>query len=121
MRVQDAVAAVRAFTAEGELGSPAIEFRAPLNQFSDSLRSVFYKNSRGFWLAKAVAGLQSVLKMEADFIFVAEGCRDAALRKLGIRFSYVAFGQHQYVAGGGEFDGSTQPSNTSAYNQEVDF
>ncbi len=40
MRVQNAVAAVRSFAAEGELGALAVKFRTPLNEFFDTLRGI---------------------------------------------------------------------------------
>ncbi len=76
MGVQDAVAAVCAFSAEGELGALAIEFCSPLNQFVDALGSVFLpQHFGGFGIAKSIPALQRVLKVETDLIFVAKcGC-----------------------------------------------
>src|SRR5437879_5389624 len=39
VRVQDAVTAVRALTSKSQLGAFAVEFRAPLHQLLDSLRT----------------------------------------------------------------------------------
>ena len=58
--------------AECELGSLRSNSRAPGNQLLDALGTLFDQNLRGFRIAQAVAGLQRVLQVEADFVFVAE-------------------------------------------------
>ena len=93
--VQDAVAAVRALPAEGELGALPIEFRAPLNQFLDALGSVFDQHLGGFGIAETIARLQGVLQVEADFVFIAECGRDAALSPLRVGFGDLALGQNE--------------------------
>ena len=103
--VQDAVAAVRAFPAEGELGALAIEFGAPLNQFVDALGSVFHQHLGRFGIAKAIAGLQRVLQVKTDLVLVAERGRDATLGPLRVRFRDFALGQHEDRARCRQFDG----------------
>ena len=119
MRVQNAVAAVRAFAAEGELGALAIEFRAPLNQFIDALGGVLHQYFGGFGIAQAIAGLQRVLEVETDFVFVAECGRNAALGPLRIRFSDLALGQHENRACTCQFNRGTQPGNSGANHKEI--
>ena len=55
--VQNAVAAVCALAGEGKLGSIAIEFGAPLNQFFDALGAFFHQNFGGIGITQAVAGI----------------------------------------------------------------
>ena len=61
--MQNAVAAVCAFTSESKLRTFAIELRAPANQFLDPLRSILDQNSRCVGVAKTIAGIESVLQM----------------------------------------------------------
>ncbi len=80
MRMQNARAAVRGFASEGELRAGTIEFRAPFDQLRDVLRAFFNEQCHRFGPAKAVARIDRVLFVEADFVFVAEGHGNAALR-----------------------------------------
>ncbi len=84
MRVQDAVTAVRAFPTEGEFGALAIEFCAPLNQFVDAFGRVFHQHLGSFGIAQAIAGLQRVLEVKTDLVFVAECGRNTALGPLRV-------------------------------------
>src|SRR5215470_3275976 len=72
MRVQNPITAVRALATECQLCTFAIELRAPRNQLLNSLRCVLDQNTRRCWIAQPVAGIQRVLEMQADFIFVAK-------------------------------------------------
>ena len=80
MRVQDAVTAVCAFTSESQLGAFAIEFRAPLKQFLDAFRPFFHQYLGGIGVAQAIAGIECVLEMKADLVFVAECGGNTSLR-----------------------------------------
>ena len=108
MGVQDAGAAMRGFAREGELGAGAIELGAPLDELGDVLGTFFDEERDRFGTAEAIAGVESVLFVEADFVFVAEGDGDAALRPSGGGIAEIGFGEHQDAAGGAEFDGGTQ-------------
>ena len=66
MSVQHAVAAVRAFAGEGDLGAGAIELRAPLDQLFDARRAFFDQDARGFFVAQSIAGLQRVFQMQTE-------------------------------------------------------
>ena len=57
----------------------AIEFRAPFDQLRDVLRAFFNEQRHRFGPAKAVARIDRVLFVEADFVFVAEGHGNPAL------------------------------------------
>ena len=71
MSVQDAVAAVCALARKSQLGAFAVEFRAPLNQFLDALRTFFYQYLGSIGVAQPIARIECVLEMKADLVFVA--------------------------------------------------
>jgi hypothetical protein len=108
VRVEDARAAVRGLAREGQLRAGAIKFRAPFDQLRNVLRALFYQERYGFRAAQAVAGRDGVLLVKSNFVFVAEGHRDAALRIGGGGFAQVGFCQDQNGARGTEFDGGAK-------------
>src|SRR5690348_2443342 len=79
MRVQNTAAAVRSFAGECQLCAIAVKFCSPGNQFLDALRPFLHQNVRSFRVDDAVTGIDGVLKMEADFVFVAQGDSNSAL------------------------------------------
>ena len=70
---------MRGFAGEGELGASAVEFSSPFDELRDVFRAFFEEHSDVFGPAKTVAGINGVLLVQTDFVFVAEGYRDAAL------------------------------------------
>ena len=119
--VQHAIAAVRAFAGEGDLGAGAIELRAPLDEFFDARRTFFHQNARRFFVDQPVAGLQRVFQMQPNLIVVAERGRDTALRILRIRLGDFALGQTEHPARGRQFDRSAQAGNARAHHDEIGF
>ena len=98
MRMQDAVAAVRAFASEGELLALAIELGAPVDQFLNGGRPFFHQRMDGRAVAQAVARVERVLLVQCHFIVVAERYRDAALRIFGRRLAQRILGDDQHAA-----------------------
>ena len=92
----------------------AIEFGAPFNQLGNVLGAFLDQQRDGFGPAQAVAGRDGVLFVKADFIFVAEGNGDAALRIGGGRFAEIGFGQNQDRSRGAELDGGAKPGDAGA-------
>ena len=80
MRVQDAVAAVRALARECQLVALAVERGAPLDQFLNRRRTLFHQRAHGDRVAQTIAGIQRVLFVQFDLVVVAERDRDATLR-----------------------------------------
>ena len=117
--VQDTRAAVRTLTGERQLGPGAVEFRSPGNQLLDALGAFLHQHLGRFGVAEAVAGVERVLKVEADFVFVAEGRGNPALGILGVGFRQLAFGEHEHTSGGGELDGGPQTGHTSSHDYEI--
>ncbi len=117
--VQDARAAVRGLACKGQLGSRAIKFRAPFDEFGDVFRTFFDEQGHGFRAAETVTGVNGVLFVQADFVFVTERHGDAALRPGGRRIAEIGFGEHQNVARGTEFNGRTKSSNARPDNHVI--
>ena len=61
VRMQDAITAVCAFTSESQLRTVAIKFRAPFNQFFNSLRAFFHQHLDRICVAESVSRIQRVL------------------------------------------------------------
>jgi len=78
--MQNAVVEVRAFASEDQPGAVAAELRAPGDQFVNALRPLLNQSLDRGGIAQTVAGLERPLQVQADFIFVAERGRRAALR-----------------------------------------
>ena len=113
MRVQNTIAAVRAFAGEGDFGSGAIELRSPGDQLLDALGASSTSNPRGICIAEAIAGYERVLQMQADFIFVAERGRDSALRVLRVGVADFFLGENQHAACRSEFNGGAKPASSA--------
>ncbi len=79
MSMQNAVAAVRGLAGKGQLGAFAVKLRAPVNKFLDAFRPLFHQDARRVGVHNAVAGLDGVLEVQADLIFIAQGDGDPAL------------------------------------------
>ena len=108
VRMQDAGAAVCGFASEGKFGASAIEFGTPFDELSNVLRALFDQKSHGFGTAEAIACVERVLFVQADFVFIAEGDGDAALRPGGGGVAEIGFGEDQDAAGAAEFNGGAQ-------------
>ncbi len=121
MSVQHAVAAVRAFARERDLGAGAVELGAPLHQLLDARRTFFDQHARGFFVHQAVAGLQRVFQMKRNFVVIAERGGDSALRILRVGFGDLTLGEAENAAGGSEFHRGAQSGNTRANNDEIGF
>ncbi len=119
--VQHAVAAVRAFAGERDLGSGAVELRAPLDQLFDAGRAFFDQHARGLFVDQSVAGLQRVFQMQANFIVIAERGRNTALRILRVGLGDFALGQAKHAARRRKFHRGAQAGNTRANNDEIGF
>ena len=79
-RVENARTAVRRFARKRQLGSRAVEFRSPLDELRDVLGAFFHQQRHGFFPAQAVSGVDGVLLVQADFVFIGERHGNTALR-----------------------------------------
>jgi hypothetical protein len=120
LRVQDARATVRGLAREGQLGSGAVKLGAPLNQLLDVLRTLSDQHLGGFRVAQTVAGLNGVLRVQIDLVFVAEGCGDPALRQGAGRLAQLGFGEHQNVARLSQLDRGAQSRHATSDNNKID-
>ncbi len=121
MGVQHAVAAVRSFAGERDLGARAIEFRTPFNEFFDTRRTFFDQDACSLFVTETVAGLQRVFQMQADFIVIAERGGDAALRVLRVGLRNFALRQAQYATCRGKFHRGTQTRDARTHYDEIGF
>ena len=119
MGMQNTVSAVSPLAPESELGSVTIELSTPGNQFLDPLGGIFHQNTRSGFVAQAIAGVEGVLEMQADFVFVAESCGNSSLRKLRAGVGDFTLDEHDNASGGREFDGGTQPGDSGANDEKV--
>ena len=119
MRVQDAVAAVRALAGERQLAARAVERGAPLDQFLNRRRTLFHQRAHGDAVAETVAGKQGVLFVQFDLIIIAERDGDAALRVFGGGFPEAVLGDHQHRTRLGEFNGGAQPGHSGSNHEKI--
>lgn len=107
------------FASERQPGALAIELCSPVNELLNPLRPFFHQYARRFRIDDAVTGVDRVLEMEADLVFIAQGYRDPALRILRIRFRKLLLAQHQNTACFGQGDSCAQSSHTGADNNKI--
>ena len=115
MCVENARTAVSRFASKGKLGARAIEFGAPFDKLRDVLGAFFDEKGYGFRATEAVPGVQRVLLVKADFVFITECYRDAALRPGRGGIAEIGFCEDQNGTCGTEFDSSAQPGDAGTY------
>jgi hypothetical protein len=71
MCVQNAIAAMRSFPGKGQLRPFAVKLRSPLNQLLDTLRTFLHQHPGRIGIHDAIAGIDCVLQVQADFILIA--------------------------------------------------
>ena len=121
MRVQNSVAAVRAFASESELGSNSIELRTPVDELLNAVGTFFDEDASGVFVDEAVARVDGVLQVKADLIFIAKRDGDPALRVLRGGFGQLLLREHEHAAGFRESDGSTESGDARADDDEISF
>ena len=117
--MQNAITAMSALAPECQLGSVTIELRAPGDKLLDTLGRVFHQNSRSGFIAEAIAGSECVLKMQADFIFVAEGRSDPPLSILRAGVGDFTLDQNKNASGGRQFDGGAKSGDSGANDDKI--
>ncbi len=133
VRVQNAIAAVRALARQHQLSRLAVEIRAPAQQFLDAQRPFLHQHPRRFAVHQAVAGVHRIVQMQRDVFLAAHRNGDSPLRIIGVRFVERFFRHHQHpgplasLLAGVEHPGSVrsqanrgaQPRDPRAHNNEV--
>jgi hypothetical protein len=117
--MQNAVPAVRSLTPEGQLGAFAVKFRSPLNEFFDPFRGILDQNAGSFNVAETVTGIECVLQMQADFIFVVERGGNSALGELSVGVSHLALGENSHSSRRRQFNGGAKACNPSSNDQKI--
>lgn len=119
--MQDAVAAVCAFAGECKLGSIAVELRSPLDQFLDASGTFFDEHANSIYVAESISSDQRVLQVKTDFVFVAEGGSNAALRVVRCGIAHFTFGEDDNSPGVRQFNGCSKSGDSGADDQEIAF
>jgi hypothetical protein len=103
--MEQAAALVSGFGAEDKLRSASV--RSPGNQFLDPLGSFFHQNLNRRGIAQAVAGIECVLQMERNFVFVAQYGAQSVLRRRAMRLGYLFFREDEHTSGSRQFNRSS--------------
>src|SRR6185437_9482546 len=119
VRVEDAVAAVRAFAGEQQLRSPPVESGAPFDQLLNGGGSVLNQRSNGVDVTQAVSRVESVLFVKIDLVIVVQGGGDSALRIFRRGLAKAVFCDYKHAARGGELDGGPQACHTCSDHNEI--
>ncbi len=117
--MQNAIAAVRALTAEQQFFAFAIEGGTPVDEAFDFGWAFFHQNANGFGIAKTIAREERVLLMQSDVVIVAERCRDATLRIFGGRFAQTVFRNDEDAPNTCQFDGGAQSRYSSSDDNKI--
>ena len=120
VRVQNAVAAVRAFAREGELAALAVELRAPLDQLLNRGRALFHQRVHRGAIAQAVAGdtgCPASCSATSSSSLSATAMPPCAYSEEDSR--RLSFATTSTVAGLGQFDGRAQPGDAGADDKKV--
>ena len=119
MRMQHPVAAVRAFSREGQPGSLAVELRAPLDELPNRRGSFLHQGAHRRTVAEAVSRVQRVLLVQFDLVVVAQSDGDPALRIFGGGFPEAVLRHDQHLARLGQFDGGAQSGHSGSNDKKV--
>src|SRR6266702_636740 len=119
MRVQHSIAAMCAFAGERQLGALAVELRTPLDQLLNACWTFFDQHAGGVRITQTVAGIQRVLQVEADFIFIAQGRGNSTLRILCVALVPLTFGKAEHGPMAAQFDCGAHSGNSRAHYDEI--
>ena len=119
MRVEDAVAGVGSLAGEEEARAVLVELGAPVHEFLDGGGAFLNERMNGGDVAEAIAGVEGVLFVEADFVVIRQGDGDATLGVFGGGFFQAVFGDYEHAAGGGEFNGGAETCYAGANDEEI--
>ena len=112
--VQDSRAAVRGLSCKRQFRSRAVEFRAPCDELGDVLRAFFDKQGYGVRAAQTIAGIEGVLFVQSDFIFVGKGYGDTTLRPGRRRIAQIGFCENQHASRCAQLDRRAQTGDAAA-------
>ncbi len=117
--MQHPVAAVRAFARECQLGSLAVELRAPLDELLNRRGAFLHQRAHRRAVAQAVSRVQRVPLVQFHLIVVAQSDGDPALRIFGGGFPEAVLRHHQHLARLGQLDGGAQPGHSGSNDEKV--
>ena len=120
MSVQNAIATVRALAREREAAvTLTVERRTPIDQLLNGRWTLLDQGVDSGVVAESVAGIDGVLLMQLDFVFVAQDDGDSALRIFGRRLAEAVFSDDEDAAGIGQFNRRAESGDTCANHQEI--
>jgi hypothetical protein len=119
MGVKYAIAAVRRLPRKCETRAAAVKLRSPLDEFLNALGPLFDEHASGGNIYESVTGFDGVLKVQLDFVIVAERNGDASLRVLRVAFADLLLGNHEHASRISQANRGAQSGYTAAYDDEV--
>src|SRR6266481_5924873 len=119
MGMKYAVAAVRGLARKRQPGSAAVKLRAPLNQLLNALQAFFHQHAGSIGVHDAVTGLNCVLQVQADFVFITQRYSDASLGILRGGFSQLLLGKDQHSAGFSQSNGGPPAAPACSGNAQL--
>jgi hypothetical protein len=119
LRVQHAVAAVRALAGERQLVAFAIELRAPIDELLNSRGAFLHQRVDRRTVAQPVSREQRVLLVELHLVIVAERYRDSALRIFRRGFVQAVFGNDQDAPGLSQLNRGAKAGHAGSDDNEI--
>ena len=119
--VKDAGERMSAFAGAEQLAGFSVEMRAPLDELGHARRTFGNQRFGGGTVDDAVASVQGVFKMEGNVLIAFHGNGDSALSVVGVGLAERFFGDDQYIAVAGQFDGGAETGNTRAHDQKINL
>ena len=96
VRVENAIAAVRALARQHQLATFAVEVRAPAQQLLDPQRPFLHQHPRRFAIHQAIASIHRVVQMQRNVFLAAHRNGDSTLCIVGVRFVERFLRHHQH-------------------------
>ena len=120
VRVQDTVAAVRAFARESEPPvRRAVERGAPFDELPDARGPLLHERAHSRSVAQPVARAQRVGLVQLRRVVIGHRHRHAALCIFRGGLAQRVLGHYQYGTGGGQLDGGPQTGYTCPDHQKI--
>src|SRR6202140_1903348 len=119
-RVQDARAGVCCLTRQQQLSILRVESDAPVDQLTDSRRSLLDQHANGLRMAQPASSRDGVVVMLLRAVVIADSSGDAALSPAAAAVFEAAFGDHRDTRAGCGDKRRTQTRDAAADHDEVE-
>ncbi len=117
--MKDSRPAVRGLSCKGQFRSRAVELGAPFDELRDVLRAFFDKQGDSLGTAQSIPGVERVLLVKPDLVFVGKGHGDSALRPGGRGVAQIGFRQNQNASGRAQLNRRPQSGDSAAHNSVI--